>query len=244
MSLTRGSRSTKGNTSGYPASRHPGKHNNSQDSSSGRSDSRDACSVKEKLPEDVMVILVKNHKMRDESQKQKKAEAHKLLKEKQAKAQEEIRRKRIFRVKGVPLPEEVSRAREHRRSTEQFLLEQKQKRIAKANRPTDGQQEVMNRMADLKNQNMSEDQLRGLKHTIDGFNEMLFKKVSPGLAESFENVFPQPKTKANKDHEKKTYGRKAIDVEQVVNDAEQDLETQDERLAKQLRIINNQRYIF
>ena len=82
MSLTRGSRSTKGNTSGYPASRHPGKHNNSQDSSSGRSDSRDACSVKEKLPEDVMVILVKNHKMRDESQKQKKAEAHKLLKEK------------------------------------------------------------------------------------------------------------------------------------------------------------------
>ena len=58
MSLTRGSRTTKGNTTALAK-------RNSQGSSSGRSNSRETS--KEPLPEDVMVILVQNHKKRDES---------------------------------------------------------------------------------------------------------------------------------------------------------------------------------
>lgn len=61
------------------------------------------------MPEDVMVILVKNHKKRDESLRRKKENARKLIKEKQEKLQEEIRMKRTMRMKGIPLPEEVSK---------------------------------------------------------------------------------------------------------------------------------------
>ena len=55
MGMTRGSRSTKGATTNGTKGKR-----NSQDSSSGRSNSRDAaaCNSKEKMPEDVMVILV------------------------------------------------------------------------------------------------------------------------------------------------------------------------------------------
>ena len=92
---------------------------------------------------------------------------------------------------------------------------------------------------------MSEEQLSGLKQTIDGFNEICFKKISPSLAESFEHVFPQPKTGKEKfgasaTEGKKLFGRKAIDVEKVIEEAQFDIDTQDERLAKLKRRLERQ----
>lgn len=70
-------------------------------------------------------------------------------------------------------------------------------------------------MNDLEKRKMDDDTLRGLKRTIDGFNEVCFKKVSPTLAESFANVFPIPKPRRGEESNdgKKLYGRKALDVE-------------------------------
>ena len=93
---------------------------------------------------------------------------------------------------------------------------------------------------------MSEEQLSGLKQTIDGFNEICFKKISPSLAESFEHVFPQPKTRKAKfgggveSEGKKMAGKNAIDVEKVIEEAQLDIDTQDERLAKLKRRLERQ----
>ena len=54
--------------------------------SSGRSNSQEAGPNNKDLPEDVMVILVKHHKQRDESLRLRKENARKLIKEKQEKA--------------------------------------------------------------------------------------------------------------------------------------------------------------
>ena len=100
-------------------------------------------------------------------------------------------------------------------------------------------------MNDHEQKNMSEEQLSDLKHTIDGFNEICFKKISPSLAESFEHVFPQPKTgkeKMSTIDKKKLFGRKAIDVEKVIEEAQADIDTQEERLAKLKRRLERQVY--
>ena len=84
MSLTRGSRTTKGNTTSYPAISGAKRSTAQDNNSSSRSNSREAS--KDNVPEDVMVILVQNHIKRDESMKRRKENASKLIKEKQAKA--------------------------------------------------------------------------------------------------------------------------------------------------------------
>jgi len=54
-----------------------------------------------------MVILVKNHKKRDESIRLRRENARTLLKEKQAQSQVEAARRRNNRMKGIPLPEDI-----------------------------------------------------------------------------------------------------------------------------------------
>ena len=98
-------------------------------------------------------------------------------------------------MKGIPLPEEMSKNDELRKSSEQFLKELKQKRLEKEAMPTSAQLQVMQSMNDHEKKNLSEEQLGALKNTIDGFNEICFRKVASSLAESFEQVFPQPKNK-------------------------------------------------
>lgn len=83
---------------------------------------------KDQLPEDLMVILVKNHKQRDESIRYRKENARRILKEKQRKAQEEADRKRFYRMKGMPLPEEANFDKEVKATAEAHLMNQKKKR--------------------------------------------------------------------------------------------------------------------
>lgn len=75
------------------------------------------------LPEDVMVILVKNHQKRDEAIRLRKLNARRILKEKQKKAQEEADKKRYCRMKGIPLPEETERDKEIKLAAEAHLLD-------------------------------------------------------------------------------------------------------------------------
>ena len=51
-------------------------------------------------------------------------------------------------MKGIPLPEEISKHDELRKSSEQFLKELKQKRLEKEAMPTSAQLQVMQSMND------------------------------------------------------------------------------------------------
>ena len=83
-----------------------------------------------KLPDDVMEILVPNHKKRDESLKLRQENARRILKEKQAFAAIEAKRIRDLRRKGVPMPEDIRAEQEIRKLSEFHLIEQRKKRKA------------------------------------------------------------------------------------------------------------------
>lgn len=77
---------------------------------------------KEQLPDDIMVVLVKNHKARDESIRLRKQNGRKILKEKQQKAQEEANRKRKLRMQGLALPEDLADLEKLKQTSEAFLI--------------------------------------------------------------------------------------------------------------------------
>ena len=94
---------------------------------------------KEQLPDDIMVVLVKNHKARDESIRLRKQNGRKILKEKQQKAQEEANRKRKLRMQGLALPEDLEDLEKLKQTSEAFLIAQKEKREASMGVPSEGQ---------------------------------------------------------------------------------------------------------
>ena len=78
-----------------------------------------------------MTILIKNHKLRDESIRQRKENARRLLKEKQQHAQEHAEKVKKMRAQGKMLPEDYERQNTSRRSAEEFLLNLRKKREAR-----------------------------------------------------------------------------------------------------------------
>ena len=132
---------------------------------------------KEQLPDDIMVVLVKNHKARDESIRLRKQNGRKILKEKQQKAQEEANRKRKLRMQGLALPEDLADLEKLKQTSEAFLITQKEKREASQGIPSEGQLQAIQMMNDIGiKREVTKEHKESLKDTIAKFNKNCFSQ--------------------------------------------------------------------
>ena len=94
-----------------------------------------------------MAVLIKNHKLRDESIRMRKENARKLLKEKQIMKQERAEHAKKMRQQGKLLPEDIERQNASRRSAEEFLLNMRRRREQREGKVSKAQEEALYMMS-------------------------------------------------------------------------------------------------
>ena len=125
----------------------------------------------------MMVVLIKNHKLRDESIRMRKENARKLLKEKQIMKQERAEHAKKMRQQGKLLPEDIERQNASRRSAEEFLLNMRRRREQREGKVSKAQEEALYMMSQKhKKREETEEHKQSLKETIAKFNRNCYSK--------------------------------------------------------------------